>query len=208
LNNLSDLAQKGQELGTLELAQLYTMPVGIFGVFGAIILTSNIIVGELESGVAHWILSKPISRFSYIFSKTVANIIGIFLTMFPVQAVLTYFIYNNSSELNVTWMSLVAVVLTLFLHVLFYISLTVLCNVLFTSRIAILAIPFGIFFLQQILINSLMKHKEFFPYNLVLGATDRLSGGSEPLLFSVLFTLFLSIVFVIISVQIFKDKEL
>lgn len=207
LNNQESFAQSGMQFGNFDKAQLYTMPVGMFGVFGSIILMHSVISGEIENGIASWVLSKPVSRLSYLLSKYLANTIGIFLSMIPVQSFITYLLLTGPGSMDIPVTTFVLVVTLLFIHILFFISLTLLCNVFTNSRIAILAIPFSIFFVQQYAMNLFSKWSDLFPYKLIVNATVLLAGESVSYLPSLLFTLSIILLSILLSIFWLYRKE-
>ncbi len=58
--------------------------------FGILIMTHDSIIGERELGTMAWILSKPLSRFSFALSKVVANTVGVMALMVIVPGVVFY----------------------------------------------------------------------------------------------------------------------
>ena len=48
---------------------------------GAVILVHDSIIGERQQGVTEWLLSKPVSRPSYVLSKLVAHGLGVLVIL-------------------------------------------------------------------------------------------------------------------------------
>ncbi|UCE12315.1 MAG: ABC transporter permease subunit, partial [Candidatus Heimdallarchaeota archaeon] len=72
-------------------------PIFVFGIFagltssiGITIITQESILGEIKSGAASWILSKPITRKSYILAKWIGNSIGATISMILVPTFIFY----------------------------------------------------------------------------------------------------------------------
>lgn len=57
---------------------------------GGVIIAHDAILKERESGTAAWLLSKPISRQSFVLSKLIANIVGLLVVVVAVQAIIAY----------------------------------------------------------------------------------------------------------------------
>jgi ABC-2 type transport system permease protein len=63
---------------------------GIALLIGGVIIAHDSILKERESGTAAWLLSKPISRQSFVLSKLIANIVGLLFVVIAVQAIIAY----------------------------------------------------------------------------------------------------------------------
>lgn len=116
------------------------------GAIGIIILAQDEIIGEKQSGTAAWILSKPVSRFAFIFSKLAACLIGLLVFIVSLPAAIAYgelFLADkNPAAVAPFVIGLAVLVLTM----LFYLTLTVLLGVLFDSRAPIISIALGVMF--------------------------------------------------------------
>jgi ABC-2 type transport system permease protein len=63
---------------------------GIALLIGGVIIAHDAILKERESGTAAWLLSKPISRKSFVLAKLIANVVGLLVIVIAVQAIITY----------------------------------------------------------------------------------------------------------------------
>ena len=77
-------------LGTL----LFVVVGGLATGTGAIILMQGTILDEKKSGTAEWILSKPVSRSAFIWSKLCANGLAALLIMIVLQGVIAYLLVS------------------------------------------------------------------------------------------------------------------
>lgn len=84
-------------------AQVFFAVSALYLPFGVTILTHDSIIKERELGTMAWVMSKPISRTSFILSKIVANIAGVMIFMVLVQGIITYGIISayGGSFINV-----------------------------------------------------------------------------------------------------------
>ena len=146
-------------------AQAYAIQMGLsvffeFGVqvvaIGAIILTQDALIDERISGVTEWVLSKPVARRAYLIAKLIANLLYISLLLVLLPAVVVYgLFYLHSIEAYPLLPFLTGVGLML-LHLLFYMTLTLMLGAFFSSRAPVLAISLGILLGGSIL-GSLVK---------------------------------------------------
>ena len=78
---------------------LFSMLVGLVPSIGIIILMQESIAGEIKSGTASWILSKPISRESYILAKWLGNSIGAIVTMIIIPSIIFHLQYLTFNQI-------------------------------------------------------------------------------------------------------------
>jgi ABC-2 type transport system permease protein len=111
---------------------------------GAVILSQGMIVDEKTSGTGEWVLSKPLSRPAFLLAKLAGNGIGIIAVLVMLQSLVAYgLIWIQSGEAFPPVQYLLGVGL-LSLHVLFYLTLTMLLGVFVQSRGIIIAVPLAI----------------------------------------------------------------
>lgn len=146
-------------------AQAYAIQMGLsvffeFGVqvvaIGAIILTQDILIDERNSGVTEWILSKPVARRAYLIAKFFTNIIYVSLFLVILPALVVYGLFYLRSAEPYPLIPFLTGVSLMLLHLLFYLSLTLMLGAFFNSRVPVLAISLGIL-LGGGIIGSLVK---------------------------------------------------
>src|SRR5512141_113373 len=81
-------AQKGED-GPPVLF-MYGIFGGMFVAFGVMIIMQRVLVREKHSGTAAWVLSKPVTRTSFVVSRLVVNTIAILLTSVIVPGIVLY----------------------------------------------------------------------------------------------------------------------
>jgi ABC-2 type transport system permease protein len=153
-------------LGTL----LFVIMGGLATATGAIILMQGAIIDEKKSGTAEWILSKPVSRSAFIWSKLCANGLAALLIMIVLQGVIAYLLVfarlGNAPPL-VPFASGMAL---LGLHLLFYIALTLMLGTLFDGRGPVLGIPLALLFGAQMLMGLAPWLSQIMPWTIIIPA--------------------------------------
>ena len=149
--------------------------VGLFTPIGAIIAMQGTIIDEKRSGTAAWIMSKPASRSAFILSKLLANAIALLLVSLVVQWAVAYVLFAIRGSTPPPGALALGVAL-LGLHLLFYVSLTLMLGTLFNDRGPVIAIPVGILFAAQFVMNNFPTLSLLTPWPLIFG-----SGADLPL---------------------------
>ena len=105
----------------------------VFPIIGVIILAQGAVVGEKNSGTAEWVLSAPVSRSAFLFSRLLALFAGCLVAMllvpFAVAALEYHLIPAQSIAFPVGTM--IAVMGLSALQLLFYLCLSPLCQLFF-----------------------------------------------------------------------------
>lgn len=120
---------------------------------GVIILTHSQVYGEKRSGVAAWVLSKPVSRSTYLMAKIIVDAIGIILLMVIVQMIPAYLLLSSVLEVNLS--DYVQATGLLILLLLFYQAFTMMMSVLGNSTEIVLGVSFGVLLGGLVLRNVL-----------------------------------------------------
>lgn len=141
----ADIARVGGETAyilTIAFTAFFEFGVPILAI-GAIIQTQDLILDETQSGLAEWLLAKPVSRRAFISAKLAANLIPVLVLMIGLPALLTYGLvsFRLGEYFSVT--PYLGAVGMLALHTLFYLTLTLLLGTIFNSRGPILGITLG-----------------------------------------------------------------
>lgn len=107
-----------------------------------IIVTQDTIIGEKESGVAEWVLSKPVSRTAYVMAKFVANAAGFLVTLIIIPGIVAYILFLLAG-VTMPLGSFLAAEGVVALHTLFYLALSLLMGVIANSTGTLLAVTLG-----------------------------------------------------------------
>jgi len=109
--------------------------------FGVIILAQDALIQERQAGTVAWVLSKPVSRLSFILSKFAADAIGVLVTMVLLQGLAAYLVCRLAVGVSLPVFGFLAALGLLFLHLLFYLALSYMLGSLSRSRGPVIAIP-------------------------------------------------------------------
>ena len=114
----------------------FLLPVGV------IILVQSQVYAEKRSGVAAWIMSKPVARPAYLLAKLLADAAGILLVMVVIQMIPAYLLMTSVIEVNTT--DFLAAVGMLVLLLLFYQSFTLMMSVIGSSTEVVMGASLGL----------------------------------------------------------------
>lgn len=191
--------------------EVFIMSLGQYQMIGLLVIVLSmmgIIAGERKSGVAQLILVKPVSYSSYITSKWAAAIILILLSLFLgmlaswyYTGVLFEFIpfgsFMETFGLYAVWLVLV-------------LSFVILCSAMFMQPVAAGMVALITVFVFSIIGGSFKHLLEWSPTQLVSYISEKLITETWPehVWPATGMTLLMSAIFVVLSIYIFKRKEL
>lgn len=124
------------DLASDELAQLFFVFHLIFAAGSAIVTAQSAVLGDEQDGSAAWILSKPVSRSTYLLAKALnlavnAVVVGVLV---PVAVIVPLWLWLGFAPSVAT---LVSIVGGLALLVTFFSTLTLMLGTLLPSRAAV-----------------------------------------------------------------------
>jgi len=194
--------------------------LGVIGAIGGVILVQGALVGEKNSGTAAWVLSKPISRPAFFLAKLIANAIGTIVTITLTQGLIGYLILYVGLDTAPALPAFLAGLAPQIVHMLFYLTLTLMLGAIFDRRGPVLAIPIiPLLFVDELLpaVTSpalLDVLKEILPIGLATGyenAAPSIAGslmlGDQPYSLAPIFwTMVFSALFVAIGLW-FLDRQ-
>lgn len=157
---IEQAAQSGAEVVTAEEFR-QDVPNALFGLatfflpVGVIILVQSQVYAEKQSGVAAWILSKPVGRPVYLLAKLLADAVGIVLIMVVVQMIPAYLLMSSVIEVNVA--DFLAATGMLVLLLLFYQSFTLMMSVIGSSTEVVMGVSLGLLLLGLLLKDVLAR---------------------------------------------------
>jgi ABC-2 type transport system permease protein len=209
-----DIAQGGSAPGADEQAatgvQIFFTFAVTGGTIGVIIIALDEIVGEKTTGTAAWILSKPLSRVSFVLTKLASDTIGILLFTLLIPGIIAYFeIWLASGQLIPVLPFLTGIAITA-LTLFFYLTLTIMLGVLFDSRGPVVGISMAVLFLGQILSQLVQQAALILPVAMQNFATMAASGDALPQAgqIEILTTAIWSLVFMVVAVWRFTKLEM
>lgn len=153
-----------QESGVLIFVTVGGLMTGI----GIVIVMQGAILDEKKSGTAAWVLSKPLSRPAFILAKLTTNALTAVLIMIILQGVVAYIQLRMWDANPPMLLPFLAGLGLMALHLLFYLSLTLMLGTLFNERGAVLGIPIGLLFGAQLLMGFAPALAQVMPWLIVL----------------------------------------
>ena len=139
--NVSSMMDPVSE-GIRALFQIGTTALAI----GTITMTQGKVIGERETGITAWILSKPVSRPAYLLSKIVAHSLGIIVIMIGFQSAVAYGLISLANGKALPFFPFLLGVGGLVLHTFFYLTLTMMMGVFAKTRSQVLGVVMGSLF--------------------------------------------------------------
>ncbi|MEZ4672542.1 MAG: ABC transporter permease subunit [Anaerolineae bacterium] len=173
-------SQRTVEQILAEARMVFGVMAGIFGSVGGIIAMQGIIIDEKKNGTAAWIMSKPASRPAFILSKLVANVLALLVIVVVVQGAVGYLQLANYGGSLPPLGPFIAGMALIALHMLFYLTLTLMLGTLFSDRGPVIGIPIGILFSAMFLMGYAGQFAYLMPWMIIP------SGGSQGLAIQVM----------------------
>ncbi len=208
-----EIAQAGGEKAYLALQGLTLLfeAGSAIVILGAVVLCMDLVVEEKRNGVAEWLLSKPVARRSYILAKLSANLIYILLFLVLLPSATVYTLISLRAGAPFPPLPFLAAVGIMALHVLFYVTLTILLGALFDNRIPILGIALASLLGGNVIGGFVPQLLYVTPWVLPKVASAAAAGLPLPVQLTwlpVAFTLLWSVAFVAAALKWFEVEEL
>jgi ABC-type transport system involved in multi-copper enzyme maturation permease subunit len=194
------------EMGRTAFFELGTMALAI----GAIILCQDLIIEEKQSGLIDWLLSKPVARRSYILAKLAATLLATLTLMIIFPGLIVYglfFMRSGQAYPPIPYLSGIGI---MWLHMLFYLTLTLMAGAFFTTRPPILALTLGSLLGGSILGGFAQFLLYVTPWSLAKIASATAAGMTLPQemqVFPLLATGLWSVIFVFLTIWKFEHTE-
>jgi ABC-2 type transport system permease protein len=132
------------------IAYILSIGLSVFFEFGApmlaigtVILAQDLIIGEKQSGVAEWLLSKPVTRRAYVLAKVAANAPPLLILLVGLPSALVYGMLSLRIDALFPLATFLSAVGIVTVHTLFYFTLTLMLGTIFNNRAPILGIALG-----------------------------------------------------------------
>ncbi|MFX0086387.1 MAG: ABC transporter permease [Candidatus Hodarchaeota archaeon] len=185
----------------------------MFPVINVIILLQDEIISHKESGTVSWILSKPVSRSSFILSKLIGNFIGVSISMALFPSILAYIQFIVLKEVFLSPFQYLLGIVLISIYLLFYLTLTLMLGTIFKQRGGVIGIPLvlalGYSFISSFpLVSFIHPMGMFFPTqdglpmfgSLILGEPI---GSISPLIITVV----MIVIFTLVALWKFKNED-
>ncbi len=132
------------------IAYVLSLGLSIFFEFGipmlaiwTVVLSQDLIIGEKQSGVVEWLLSKPVVRRSYVLAKLAANALPVLVLLVGLPSVMVYSMLSLRIGVPFPFAPFLSAVGIMTIHTLFYLTLTLMLGTIFNNRGPILGIALG-----------------------------------------------------------------
>jgi ABC-2 type transport system permease protein len=213
---VEDAAAAGEPPPPAEALMLYGIFGGMFAAFGVMIIMQGVIVGEKKSGTAAWVLSKPVTRTSFVVSRLIGNTIGILGTAVLLPGLVAYFTVGIFTPDG--WpspLNYLAGLAVMAVSMFFWLTLTLVSGTFFDSIGGVIAFPLVTYFAMWNLPGYFMPLMYISPVMLTIPAGDMSPAVAEslmngeapfswiPLIAAILF----SAVFVSVAIWRFNRQE-
>jgi ABC-2 type transport system permease protein len=218
LNGFIFLVAYGEaEGGRLTPAEIAAEGLAVFMTFGTIATAVGVVTGvqgaiirEKQLGTAAWVLSKPVSRSGFILAKLLSHSL-VYLTLPLILPSVVFYAQSQMLWGQIPPLSqFLAGWLVMALHMLFYVSFTIMLGALFSSRGPVSAIGLGFLFSGQIFPNFLPTWATLiFPWKLSELAPALALGQPLPpgWPIPIIATIAWTIVFIVIALWRFEREE-
>jgi ABC-2 type transport system permease protein len=116
---------------------------------GVVLTTQSAVVGEKELGTAAWVMSKPVSRTSFVLAKLIAHSVGFFVTAVVIPSIVFAVEARFLLPVPLDYGRFSLAVAVLALSVLFYVVLTIALGCTFKGRGPVAGIGIGLILVGQ-----------------------------------------------------------
>jgi ABC-2 type transport system permease protein len=183
--------------------------VAMLGSIGIIILTQDEIIQEKQSGTAAWILTKPVSRASFILSKVLASIIGGLIFIIAIPALGAYLEILVASGMGAPLLPYLQALAVMLLTLTFYITLSLMLGTFFSERGPVLAGTFGVLLGGLIVSQFFPKVSYILPLSMDKVALMILQGQplSQAMMYELISAVLLSVLFTVAALWRFEEEE-
>jgi ABC-2 type transport system permease protein len=194
---------------------IFVIMGGLMAGLGVILVMQGAILDEKKSGTAAWVLSKPLSRPAFILAKLLANSLAALLIMVVLQGVIAFIQMSAFDPAPPALLPFIAGVGLLGLHLLFYLTLTLMLGTIFNDRAAVLGITIGLLFGGQFVAGLFPVLVKIMPWLIIMPVNENrqglaqlvMSGQSLPTVSPIIGTAVLIVVFVGVALWRFGREE-
>jgi ABC-2 type transport system permease protein len=141
---------------------------GLMTALGIILVMQGTVLDEKKSGTAAWVLSKPVSRRAFIVAKLTANGLAALLIMIVLQGAVAYVLLSTGGKTPPALPPFLAGLGLMALHLLFYLTLTLMLSTLFNERGVVLGVPLALVFGAQLFMGFAPALAQIMPWSIVL----------------------------------------
>lgn len=162
----------------------YLYVAGVVLPIAAIIMGMDSILGEIHSGTAAWVLSKPIKRPAFILAKLIAYGLGFLPTAIILPGVIAY-LHLSVYGLELPLAGFVEAMGLVYLNLLFFLTLTIMLATLFRGRGPVLGITLIVVWSWMVPLSTWLA--DVMPWRLLIALGE--NGALPPMCYYLLFNL-------------------
>lgn len=204
------LGEPGPEGGGIEDSMsLLNIMLGIWPTLSIIVMVQGAIVGEIETGTASWILSKPVTRTAFLTSKLLTSAINVTLSLLLPSAIIGY-IQLVLAGLEISALGYIAAILLHWLYIMFFLTMSLMLGTIVKNRKGVMGISLMIYFVF-VFGGNMIFPVEYNPSMFMAPGNTLESlmvGGPLTTPFPVIFLTICCVIFIIVMYLRFKTKEL
>lgn len=194
---------------------IFVIMSGLMTGLGIILVMQGAILDEKKSGTAAWVLSKPLSRPAFILAKLAANSLAALLIMVVLQGIVAFVQMRAFDPNPPALVPFLAGLGLIALHLLFYLTLTLMLGTLFKDRAAVMGITIGLLFGAQFVAGIFPVLVKIMPWWIVMPVNENpqalahlvMSGQPLPTVTPIIGTAVLIVVFVGVALWRFGREE-
>lgn len=196
-----------------ELIKVFIQMESFFATFGVMVLAQGLIVNEKKFGTAAWMLSNPVSRSSFIYSKLLGHGWAIFIILVAIPSLVAYLQIALKAGEFFNPIPLIYATGVICLFLLFFLALALMLGTLFNSNGPVIGIPIalivGMSLLPQILGQYFPWLISILPFRLTEFALMVVAKISLPADWHlpVISTLVLVVIFIVVAILRFAKEE-
>jgi ABC-2 type transport system permease protein len=129
---------------TLDLGLFFGF-AAMFGAIGMVILAQDEVIQEKQTGTAAWILSKPVSRGSFVLTKLLSNWVGGLIFILVLPGAVAYAEIYLATEQALPVLPFLTGVGAILLALTFYLTLVLMLGTMFEDRGPVLGVAVVVF---------------------------------------------------------------
>lgn len=138
--------------------ELFFIFMHVFLAIGIAVSSQGSIVSEKQSGTAEWVLSKPVSRTAFVFSRTLASWLAAMVVMISIPALAAFLQITAATGETIAIRPFLSALSLAALHTTFYLCLTIMLGTFFNSRGPVIGVPLVVLFAPQIAGELVLKY--------------------------------------------------
>lgn len=194
---------------------IFVIMSGLMTGLGIILVMQGSILDEKKSGTAAWVLSKPLSRPAFILAKLAANSLAALLIMVVLQGVIAFVQMRAFDTAPPDLLLFLAGLGLLALHLLFYLTLTLMLGTIFQDRAAVMGITIGLLFGAQFVAGAFPFLVKIMPWLMIMPVNENpqalahlvMMGQPLPFVTPIIGTVVLIVIFVGVTLWRFGREE-